>query len=72
MSKELLADVGIDYKKYLVNTGDGLELQRKLLHKLAKEKYDFMCPAKIIHDKSKCDNVQCSRIIWEHVVAMCA
>ena len=72
ISQELLSSIGIDFKDYIVNKGDGLELQRGLLIQLHKKKYEFICPAKISHDKKTCANIQCSRIIWEHVLNECA
>lgn len=72
ISEELLTAIGIDYKEFLVNKGDGLELHRGLLKQLNKKSYKFICSALIVHDKSACSNIQCSRIIWEHVLSECA
>lgn len=52
---------------YLKNTGDGLELKRKLLTTLNKNKYPYVIDCDIVVDKDDCKNIQCSKVLWEHV-----
>jgi len=56
ITNETLNDYEINIEKYLVNTGDGLKLKRKLLTALNKKNYEYKIRIDLEIDKKKCKN----------------
>ena len=64
-----MSAVGVDFKLYLKNTGDGLTLSRSILTKLKQASYTnfFTFDTKI--DKKSCKNKETSRIFYDAIKA---
>lgn len=55
----------IDITEYLINSGDGLKLKRKLLSLLEKIDYPYITNFFLKVDKKKCKNRLCSKVFYE-------
>jgi len=64
-----MAAVGINYKDYLKNTGDGLALKRTILSALKAVKYLHFFAFDIIVDKKQCKNKETSKVFYDAIKA---
>ena len=64
ITKEQLLNYKINITKYLINTGDGLQMKRSVLTELKKKKYEFIKDFYLNIDKSKCLNKSCYKTFY--------
>ena len=59
--------VGVDYKVYLKNTGDGLSLKRTILNVLKTSGYKHFFQFDIAVDRKKCKNKETSKVFYDAI-----
>jgi len=69
LTLEEMSLVGVDYKLYLKNTGDGLSLKRTILTALKHKGYKHFCHFDIAVDKKQCKNKETSRVFYDAINA---
>ena len=69
LSKSEMAAFGVDVSKYIKNTGDGLQLSRRILTALKRANYPHRFDFDISVDKSKCKNKECARVFYDAIKA---
>lgn len=62
-----MATVGVNYKDYLKNTGDGLALKRSILTALKTGNYLHFFPFDIAVDKKQCKNRETSKVFYDAI-----
>ena len=62
-----MAIVGVNYKDYLKNTGDGLALKRSILTALKTGNYLHFFPFDIAVDKKQCKNRETSKVFYDAI-----
>jgi hypothetical protein len=67
LTPEEMALVGVDYKMYLKNTGDGLSLKRTILSALKTSGYKHFFHFDIAVDKRQCKNKETSRVFYDAI-----
>jgi hypothetical protein len=67
LAPEEIEKVGISLTDYLENTGDGLQLLRKILKELKNKNYPYKFECVIGADKTKCKNNEIARPFYEIV-----
>ena len=67
LTPEEMALVGVDYKIYLNNTGDGLSLRRTILSALKTSGYKHFFHFDIAVDKKQCKNKETSRVFYDAI-----
>jgi hypothetical protein len=67
LTPEEMALVGVDYKMYLKNTGDGLSLKRTILSALKTSGYKHFFHFDIAVDKKQCKNKETSRVFYDAI-----
>lgn len=65
ITNDLLLNNNINIDNYLINNGDSLKLDRKLLYMLERLNYRYIFNFPINIDKSKCKNRLCSKVFYE-------
>jgi hypothetical protein len=69
LTPEEITIVGIDYKQYLKNTGDGLALKRTILTGLKAKGYKHFFRFDIAVDKKQCKNKETSKVFYDTIKA---
>jgi hypothetical protein len=67
LTPEEMALVGVDYKTYLKNTGDGLSLKRTILAMLKAKGYKHFFQFDIAVDKKQCKNKETSKVFYDAI-----
>jgi len=69
LSPEEMTLVGINFKDYLNNTGDGLALRRTILTALKAKQYKHFFRFDIAVDKKQCKNKETSKVFYDAIKA---
>jgi len=69
LTKEEMTLVGVDFKDYLKNTGDGLALNRTILGTLKQKGYTHFFPFDMAVNKKECKNRETSRVFYDAMKA---
>jgi hypothetical protein len=69
LTPEEMTLVGINYKDFLKNTGDGLALKRTILTSLKSKGYKHFFHFDISVDKKKCKNKETSKVFYDSIKA---
>jgi hypothetical protein len=67
LAPESMSSVGVDYKEYLKNTGDGLALKRTILSKLKANNYPHFFKFALAVDKKQCKNKETSKVFYDAI-----
>lgn len=65
ITNSLLIYNNVSINDYLINSGDSLKLDRKLLNVLERLQYKYILDFPINVDKSKCKNRLCSKVFYK-------
>ena len=68
LTLEEMSLVGVDYKLYLKNTGDGLSLKRTILTALKHKGYKHFFHFDISVDKKQCKNKETSKVFYDAIM----
>jgi hypothetical protein len=68
LTLEEMSLVGVDYKLYLKNTGDGLSLKRTILTALKHKGYRHFFHFDIAVDKKQCKNKETSKVFYDAIM----
>jgi hypothetical protein len=67
LDPDTIASLGVDYKPYIKNTGDSVQLSFKLLAELRTKAYPYRLEHKLNYDRDACERKATSEVLFQMV-----